>query len=164
MEKNIVAMFDRRAQAETAIRALLDDGIPAERIGMVAGDAREEAKRAKRADAGEAAGAAVVGAAAGIAGLTALAVPGIGTALLAGAAATLGAAGAAGAEQEKAEAQLLDVLRRAGLTAEQAPVYADDVQRGRTVVAVQAEEKQTDRIHELFRSHGSTNIEFRRLA
>jgi hypothetical protein len=162
MGKIIVAMFERRDAAEGALRALIDSGIPADRLGMVAGNPRAEAKRSKEASAGEAAGAAGAGALAGIAGLTALAIPAIGTALLAGAAGAIGAAGAEGAEEEGATPRLRDVLLRTGMTKDQAPVYEDDIREGRSVVVVRAEEQQTNRIHALFQEHRSTSIEFRK--
>jgi hypothetical protein len=165
MSKSIVAMFDTRAEGERAVRALLDAGISAERLGMVAGNPREEAKNQRELGAGEAAGAAAAGGAAAIAGMVAMPLTGIGTALLAAGGAALGGLGAAAAEEQGAVEQdhLHEVLRRAGLNEEQAHVYADDIRMGRTMVAVTAEEDQTDTLHGLFHNLGAGNIEFRRL-
>jgi hypothetical protein len=164
MTKSIVAMFDTHDQGERAVRALIDAGIPPERVGMVTGNPREEAKRQKELGADEAAGAAAIGGAAGIAGLVAVPLTGIGTALLAGGAAALGGLGAAAAEEQGKVEQdhLHEVLLRAGLMEEQAHVYADDIRLGRTMVAVNVDDDQTDKLHNLFRRLGAGNIEFRR--
>lgn len=162
MSRMIVGMFERRDTAEDALRALMDNGISAEQLAMVAGDARAEAKRNKALGAGEAAGAAAAGAVAGIAGLTALAIPAVGTALLAGAAGTIGATGAQGANEEANAPELHDVLVHAGLTDEQAWVYDDDIREGRSLVAVAASDAQTDLVHQILQQHNSSNIEFRR--
>jgi hypothetical protein len=166
MAKNIVAMFNTRDEGERAVRALLDAGVPAERVGMVAGNPREEAKHAKAREvgAGEAAGAAAAGGAAAIAGMIAMPLTGVGTALLAGGAAALGGFGAAAAEEKGAidQRRLHDVLVHAGLMEEQARVYADDILMGRTMVAVRASDDQTDMLHNLFHRLGAGNIEFRR--
>ena len=166
MAKSIVAMFDTRAQGERAVRALLDAGIPAERLGMVAGNPREEAKHTQEQEvgAGEGAGAAAVGGVAAIAGMIAVPLTGIGTALLASGIGALGALGGAAAEEKAAveQDQLHEALLRSGLSEEQAHVYADDVRMGRTMVAVTADDGQTDLLHDLFRRQGAANIEFRR--
>jgi hypothetical protein len=162
MGRIIVGMFERRDVAEGALRALIDNGVPADRLAMVAGDARAEAERNKVLGAGEATGAAAAGAVAGLAGLTALAIPAVGTALLAGAAGAFGAAGAQGANEEARAPELHDVLLHAGLSDQQATVYEDDIREGRSLVAIVADERQTDLVHRLLQQHGSSNIEFRR--
>lgn len=163
MTKSIVAMFDTREQGERAVRALLDAGITAERLGMVAGNPREEARHAREREvgAGESAGAAVAGGAAAIAGMVAVPLTGIGTALLASG---MGALGGAAAEEKGAVEQdrLYEALLRSGLSKEQAHVYADDIRMGRTMVAVTADDGQTDLLHDLFKRQGAANIEFRR--
>jgi len=166
MTKSIVAMFDTREAGERALRALMDAGIPAERLGMVAGNPREEARRAKdqKVGVGEAAGAAAIGGAAAIAGMIAVPLTGVGTALLAGGAGVPEALGGAAAEEQAAtdREQLREVLRPYGLTDEQARIYEDDVRMGGTMVAVIADDGQTDMLHDLFRRQGAGNIEFRR--
>lgn len=166
MTKSIVAMFDTREQGERAVQALLDAGISAERLGMVAGNPREEAKHAREQEvgAGESAGAAVAGGAAAIAGMVAVPLTGIGTALLASGMGALGALGGAAAEEKGAVEQdhLYEALLRSGLSKEQAQVYADDIRMGRTMVAVTADDGQTDLLHDLFKRQGAANIEFRR--
>ena len=97
-------------------------------------------------------------------GLTTLVVPGIG--ILLGAATAVAALGIAAANSDTVaydrQVELEHVLVKLGFIPEQARGYADDVRQGRTLLAVDAQEEQTDLIADLMHRYGGQKLEFRR--
>jgi hypothetical protein len=141
-------LYDTYAHAERAVRQLTAAGIPDSDISIVAsngdnahrldGDDKIDRDRdgvddrAEGASAGAGIGAAVGGAAGLLAGLGMMAIPGIGPVVAAGwlASTALGAAvgGTAGG--------IVGALTQAGVSEEDAHVYAEGVRRGGTLLTV----------------------------
>ena len=101
---NIIDVFHKTSEAQSAVRQLIDFGIDRDQISIVSRDSTEELRNAKTDDdtSGAAKGAEIGAALGGIggllAGLAGLAIPGLGPILAAGpiAAALGGALGGAG--------------------------------------------------------------------
>jgi hypothetical protein len=162
MIKSIAAIFDTRSDGEDALQDLLQQRIAPDRIRLVAGNQPEAAERSKQAGADEATGAVAAGGAVGLAGLSSLVLPGIGTLLTAGAAiAAVNAAAASADDSDEDSSTPQQVLERIGFMPAQASAFADDLQQGYTLVAVDADENQTDLIAEIFHRHGGAKLDFR---
>ena len=138
----VVALFDDRDQAQTAVAALQDAGFRSDDIGITMRDREEASTLAEHTSATTGAGAATgalaggaLGAVAGwLAGIGALAIPGIGPIIAAGplAAALTGAAiGAAGGS-------LTGALTGLGVPEDEARWYETEVGRGGTLITVGA--------------------------
>jgi hypothetical protein len=161
MFKRITGVFDTRDSGQQAAEALLQQHIAPERLYMLAGAPAAAAEdQEEKVGAGETAGA-VVGAS--LAGLSTLVVPGIG--MLLGAAAALATLGITASNSDVVDhdrpADLEQMLVKLGFMREQARGYAEDVRQGRTLLAVDAEENQTDMIADLMHRYGGQKLEFR---
>jgi hypothetical protein len=161
MSKRITGVFDTQDGGREAAQALLQHGIAAERLYMFAGKSVATVQKDQDVNAGEVAGATL---GAGLAGLSSLVVPGIGILLGATAAlATLGITGASSADEVPNQpTELEQVLMKLGFMQEHVRSYAEDIRQGRTLVAVDAEDEQTDLIADLLHEHGGQKLEFRR--
>jgi uncharacterized protein (TIGR02271 family) len=140
--KTIVALFDDFDQAESAVDALVAQGVARSDISLVANNASgrysdintaEHEEDAVKAGQGAAFGA-VVG---GLVGLGALLIPGIGPVIAAGPlAAALGAG--VGAAAGAATGGITAALVKTGVSEEDASVYAEGIREGGTLVTVHA--------------------------
>lgn len=169
------AIFETRAQAETAIDALRAYGISESAISVISkkdeaferdhahhdGD-RHEHTDTKASGAGK--GLAVGAGAGAIAGLAALAIPGVGPFIAAGAVAeTLGAVGSAVATSAAvggAIGGLTGALMKYGVDEEDARYYDEQLQRGGYWVGVDLDETRANRadVEDIFyRSGGTTS-------
>ena len=161
MPKHIIGVFETRDDGQQAAQSLLQHQIAPERLYMLAGAPATSEQHEDEVGLGEASGA-VVGA--GLTGLTTLVVPGIG--ILLGAATAVAALGIAAANSDTVaddrQVELEHVLVKLGFIPEQARGYADDVRQGRTLLAVDAQEEQTDLIADLMHRYGGKKLEFRR--
>jgi hypothetical protein len=162
MSKRITGVFDTHDGGRQAAQALLQHGIAPERLYMFAGKPVASAQQDQDVNAGEVAGATL---GAGLAGLTSLLLPGIGILVGATAAlATLGITAASSADEVPDQPiELEQLLMKLGFMQEHVQSYAQDVRQGRTLVAVDAEDEQTDLIADLFHEHGGQKLEFRRM-
>lgn len=164
MKHTITRLFDSRAQAETAVRELEAAGVPPSDISIVAshrtagedrsfgerdasGDGKSET--AEGAGKGAATGGALGAGAGLLAGLGLLAIPGIGPVVAAGWLASTAAVAAAGAVAGGAAGGLLGALKDAGVSEDDANVYAEGVRRGGTLVSVRVDGHDTDRVQGL---------------
>jgi hypothetical protein len=162
MAKTVVGLFESFAQAQTAVRDLLDAGIDRARIGVAStptgasAEAPEEDTRERRAATLVAgAGAAAIGALSLGMALGPVAIPGVGLIIAAGALTTgLAAAGLA--------ASLPKVLRRLGVPEEQGHAYAEGVRRGGTLVIVETlDDGEMQRAVAVMKKHGAADIQQR---
>ena len=147
--RTITRMYDSYAEATAAVRELEASGIRHDNISLIANaDAHERDRVATTAEPhtkepgnagkGAAAGAVLGGGAGLLAGIGALAIPGVGPIVAAGwlvATLTGAAVGAAGGG-------LVGALTSAGVSHEEAGVYAEGVKRGSTLVTVRAEDAE----------------------
>jgi len=166
MANTLVGLFDDRSSAEGAVQDLLNAGIGRDKISVVANNEAGETQthsideHGNMAASGAAKGAtsgAVVGGIAGLligAGFTVLPIAGL---LLAGPIAGLIAGAATGA----ATGGILGGLIGMGIPKEHAEVYAEGVRRGGTLVTVQTDDANTERVHQILDRDGAVDIEER---
>ena len=167
MKRTITRLFDDRAAAENAVDALEARGVPTNDISIIApqagapregrsfgrdGEARSDARGEEAAeDAGKgAAVGGVVGAGAGLlTGLGLLSIPGVGPVVAAGWLATTLAGAAVGAAAGGAAGGIIGALTGAGVSEEDANVYAEGVRRGGTLVSVRADEAKATEVEQI---------------
>ena len=154
MTETITRLYDNYGDATNAVRELERAGVPHSDISIVARnadnryskqgdrivdrdmDGRDD--RAEGAAAGAGVGAALGGAAGALAGLGLLAIPGVGPVVAAGwLVSTL-----AGAAVGGATGGVIGALTQAGVSEEDAHVYAEGVRRGGTLVTARVSDSQ----------------------
>jgi uncharacterized membrane protein len=159
MTVTITHVYDNYGGAENAVRELESAGFTSDQVSVVrrepGGGSSEEGAE------GTAAGATLGGVAGAGAGLLAslglIAIPGIGPLVAAGVLATTLAGAATGA----VAGGILGALVDYGISKEDAPVYAESIRRGGTLVSVQAEEPRADEAELIMRRHEPIDIEER---
>jgi hypothetical protein len=153
MTVTISRLYDSYADAKRAVQGLENAGVPHSDISIVAnnsdnwygadkkvdrdGDGIDD--RAEGAGKGAGIGAGLGGAAGLLAGLGLLAIPGLGPVVAAGWLAATAVGAAAGA----ATGGIVGALTEAGVSKEDAPLYAEGVRRGGTLVSARVPD--TDR-------------------
>jgi hypothetical protein len=146
MTRTVTALFDSYDDAAQAVRSLEDAGIPYRDISIVSNDAgnRNIISLGTTDDATEGAGAgAAVGAALGggaglLAGLGLVTIPGLGPMVAAG----WLAATALGAGVGATTGGIIGALTGAGLSDDDAHVYAEGLRRGGTLVTARVDDSQ----------------------
>lgn len=143
MTVTISRLYDSYADATKAVQSLEAAGVPHSDISIVANnsdnwyngkvdrDRDGVDDRAEGAGTGAGIGAGVGGAAGLLAGLGLLAIPGLGPVVAAGWLAATAVGAAAGA----ATGGIVGALTEAGVSKEEAPLYAEGVRRGGTLVS-----------------------------
>jgi hypothetical protein len=153
MAKIVIGLMDSYAQAQSAVKDLLDAGIDRSRIG-VAG-APQGSKEAVTAAIAAGAGTALVGTAGLAMALAPVAIPGIGWIIAAGtiAAALVGAGVAVAANK------LPRLLAAMGIPEADAQAYAEGMRRGGTIVTVQAaNDAEAELAASIIQQHGAVDI------
>ncbi len=139
MTVTITHVYDDYSTAEEVVDELEEAGFTQDQISLVGRKGEHE-----NAGDGAATGATLGGVAGAGAGLLAslglIAIPGIGPLVAAGVLATTLAGAATGA----IAGGLLGALVEYGVSEEEAPVYAETVRRGGTLVSVRADESKAD--------------------
>lgn len=163
--RTVTAMFDRYADASTAVGRLEAAGISHDHISIVSNDETERSRHGaadttNHADAKTGAGTgATVGTALGagaglLAGLGLLAIPGLGPVVAAGwLASTLLGAGVGAAT-----GGIVGALTGAGIDEADAHVYAEGIRRGGTLVTVRADEASYDRVVDILDDEGTIDM------
>ncbi len=145
MSKTITRLFDDYSDGAAAVRELETLGVPHDDISIVANNARGDHEGLKdHGDVGRGAstGALLGGAGGLLAGLGLLAIPGLGPIVAAGwLAATVAGAGI-GAAGGAATGGIVEALKNAGHTEEEANVYSEGVRRGGTLVSAKVSDSQ----------------------
>ncbi len=144
MTATISRLYDNYTDAQKAVQALETAGVPHSDISIVANNSDNwynDKKvdrdhdgvddRAEGAGKGAGIGAGIGGAAGLLAGLGLLAIPGLGPVVAAGWLAATAVGAAAGA----ATGGIVGALTEAGVSKEDAPLYAEGVRRGGTLVS-----------------------------
>ena len=157
--RTITAMFDSYSQAANAVSRLEQAGIPHDDISIVSNDPAHKDYIAEHGDnTGTATGASlgtVLGGGAGLlAGLGLLAIPGLGPVVAAGwLASTLVGAGVGAAA-----GGVVGALTDAGVSKEDAHVYAEGVSRGGSLVTVRTDETLSAQAADILDADGSVDI------
>jgi hypothetical protein len=156
MTVTISRLYDNYSDAQAAVRGLEAAGVPHSDISIVAnnsdswfsaekkvdrdGDGVDD--RAEGAGTGAGIGAGLGGAAGLLAGLGLLAIPGLGPVVAAGWLASTAVGAAAGA----ATGGIVGALTEAGVSKEDAPLYAEGVRRGGTLVSARVPDADRARL------------------
>ncbi len=146
MTQTITYIYDDPSLAAQAVRALEAAGFTSSEISIVRqdGDVDFVERKDDSVSDGATTGASVglaAGAGAGLlASLGVIAIPGLGPLIAAGVLATTLATGAAGAVGGGVLGALIDY----GISEEDAPVYAENLRRGGTLVSVRADDQRVD--------------------
>lgn len=154
MTTTVTRLYDNYSDAQNAVRQLEAAGVPHSDISIVAnnsegwydgkkdrdGDGVDD--RAEAAGTGAGVGAGLGGAAGLLAGLGLLAIPGLGPVVAAGWLAATAVGAAAGA----AAGGLVGALTEAGVSKDEAPIYAEGVRRGGTLVSARVADVDRDRL------------------
>jgi hypothetical protein len=159
MTVTISRLYDNYADAQRAVTGLEAAGIPHSDISIVANnsdnwygadrkvdrDADGVDDRAEGAGKGAGIGAGVGGAAGLLAGLGLLAIPGIGPVVAAGWLVSTAAGAVAGA----ATGGVVGALTQAGVSEDEAPLYAEGVRRGGTLVSARVADADRGRLESI---------------
>jgi hypothetical protein len=173
--KAITGIFETRAQAERAVTKLEGAGVSSEKIVLLTPGTQSEAEVEKKEnqttaptherDMGKVAGALIGSAAAvgAVGGPLVAAIPGVGPVVVVGlmGAALLGAAGASvGAAVGGKVEKKLEKDEPESLVENELFVYEDSLRRGRSVVAVLAEEDQDPAaVYEMLKAEGGQTVD-----
>lgn len=156
MTATISRLYDTYADAQNAVRGLEAAGVPHSEISIVANNSDSWFNADKKVDRdrdgvddraegvgkGAGIGAGLGGAAGLLAGLGLLAIPGLGPVVAAGWLAATAVGAAAGA----ATGGLVGALTEAGVSKEDAPLYAEGVRRGGTLVSARVPDADRNRL------------------
>jgi hypothetical protein len=156
MTATISRLYDNYADAQKAVQSLESAGVPHSDISIVANNSDNWFSRGKKVDRdrdgvddraegaekGAGIGAGVGGAAGLLAGLGLLAIPGLGPVVAAGWLAATAVGAAAGA----ATGGIVGALTEAGVSKEDAAVYAEGVRRGGTLVSARVPDADRARL------------------
>ena len=159
MTVTISRLYDTYSDAQAAVRGLEAAGVPHSEISIVANnsdswfspdkkvdrDRDGVDDRAEGAGKGAGIGAGLGGAAGLLAGLGLLAIPGLGPVVAAGWLASTALGAAAGA----ATGGVVGALTQAGISKEDAPLYAEGVRRGGTLVSARVPDGDRARLEEV---------------
>ena len=156
MTATISRLYDNYSDASAAVGALESAGVPHSDISIVSNNADSwygtKSKvdrdrdgvddRAEGAGTGAGIGAGLGGAAGLLAGLGLLAIPGLGPVVAAGWLAATAVGAAAGA----ASGGIIGALTQSGVSKEDAPLYAEGVRRGGTLVSARVPDADRSRL------------------
>lgn len=164
--RTVTGLFDTYDHAAAAVRALKDAGIAADDISIVANNASGKLEVHDHEDHDEGGGAATgagLGLATGggiglLAGLGALAIPGIGPVVAGGWLLTT----AVGAALGLASGSIVGALLDAGVSEEDAHVYAEGVRRGGTLVTARVDDARAETANAILRNAQGVDIAARR--
>jgi hypothetical protein len=164
MKQTITRLFDSRTHAETVVRDLEKMGVSHNDISILSATTAQAESRTfsdqpvaheHRTEAGPAAGfgattGGLIGAGAGLlAGLGMIVIPGLGPVLAAGWIATTIGGAVVGGVAGGALGGILGALKEAGVSEEDANVYAEGVRRGGSLVSVRVDAHDAARVEEL---------------
>jgi hypothetical protein len=172
MTATVSRLYDNYADAQKAVQGLESAGVPHADISIVANNSdnwyggnkvdRDHYgvdDRAEGAGKGAGIGAGLGGAAGLLAGLGLLAIPGLGPVVAAGWLAATAVGAAAGA----ATGGIVGALTEAGVSKEEAPLYAEGVRRGGTLVSARVPDADRTRLDAIL-SQSAVNLQDRSAA
>lgn len=160
----ITRMFDTREHAIAAVRDLEAAGFSHDDVGIVASDTGNAAgtttthhEGSSGAGIGATLGTVVGGGAGLAAGLGALAIPGIGPIVAAG----VLVAALTGAGAGAAAGGLIGALTGSGVSEEEAPVYAEGIRRGGSLVTVRTDASREAEVQDILNRHNPVDMRAR---
>jgi len=162
MTRTITYMYDDSDTARRVLSALESMGFTNNEVSVVRQGGEDDSWSSTREGDSVSDGAtsgATLGLAAGagaglLTSLGVIAIPGLGPLVAAGVLATTLATAAAGAVTGGVLGALVDY----GISEEDAPVYAEGIRRGGTVISVRADEARAGEAERIMRSHGHVDI------
>jgi hypothetical protein len=161
-------MFENTRDADQAYNDLTGMGFTRNEIGVMARqnilkDARGQGLNVGTSTGVGAAGGATAGGIAGLlVGLGALIIPGVGPVIAAGTWATAIGTTAAGAGLGAIAGGIVGALTGAGLSHDEAHVYAEGVKRGNILVTVKADDHQVGQVSDTLRRDNAVDVNTRR--
>jgi len=182
MTRTITRLFDDYDNAEAAVTELERMGIPHSDLSIVASNAHGRHAVGTRdtgghdhhhhdhdghdhdhgeIGAGASTGAAIGGIGGLLAGLGLLAIPGLGPIVAAGWLASTAAGAAIGGGVGAAAGGLIDALKHAGHSDEEANVYSEGVRRGGTLVSARVPDDRTGEVEAVLDGNGGVTAETR---
>jgi hypothetical protein len=185
MTKTITKLFDNYADAQKAVEDLRAFGIPDPDISLVASapaDVRNRAgdpapardrdpragERASEAGHDASKGAGIGGLLGGVGGLAAgvglLAIPGLGPVVAAGWLVSTAVGAAAGAAAGGAAGGIIGALTHAGVSEEDAHVYAESVRRGGALVSARVDDDRANEVESVLNAANTVDVTQRRSA
>lgn len=162
--RTVTGLFDTYDHAASAVRSLKDAGIASDDISVVANNASGTVHEHIDDDEG---GGAATGAGLGVAtgggigllaGLGALAIPGIGPVIAGGWLLTT----AVGAAIGLATGGIVGALLKAGVSEDDAHVYAEGIRRGGTLVTARVDDARAEAADAILRNSNGVDIAARR--
>lgn len=158
MAQTVTYIYDDPSLARQAIQALEDAGFSSDEISIVRQGGESVSDNADSIEDGATTGASIglaAGAGAGLlASLGLIAIPGIGPLVAAGVLATTLTAGAAGAVGGGLVGALIDY----GVSEEDAPVYAENLRRGGTLLSVRTTAERVSAAELIMQRYSPVNI------
>ncbi len=167
MSKTVSALFDHYSEAGAAVDDLEQIGIHRDEISVVASNAHGQHQEVREAGdhaglgAGATAGAAIGGAGGLLAGLGLLAIPGLGPVVAAGWLAATAVGVGVGAAVGSATGGIVDALKSAGHSDEEANFYAEGVRRGGTLVSAKVPDDRIADAEAVLRRHKAVDRQVR---
>jgi hypothetical protein len=170
MTRTITRLFDDYDNAKDAVAELERIGIPHSALSIVANNAHgthgvgvDHADRDDHTGLGTGAGtgAAIGGVGGLLAGLGLLAIPGIGPIVAAGWLASTALGAVVGGGVGAAAGGLVDALKNAGHTEDEANVYAEGVRRGGTLVSARVEDHRVGETEAVLDGEGGVSAGIR---
>lgn len=167
MATTVLGLFTRTEEANKAVQALMEAGIEEAQISITArqnvaneiGSSSETEGEVAEGVATGAVGGAAFGFFAGLV-VASIAVPGIGPLVAGGTlAAVLGASAAGAGVGAAAGGALLGGLAKLGVSEKEAQLFAEGVQQGGILLAVQARDPQVEQVQEILRETGAEEME-----
>lgn len=178
MSKTVVGLFNTVQQAENTVNDLVSAGVARDQINVIAKDTKgvnattapgtadsplsmgrdmEEVEKGETVTQDTMAGALFGGAGGALIGVLALAIPGLGPLVAAGPiAATL-----AGMVTGAVGGAAIGAFEQAGISKEDAHIYAESLKRGNTVVAVHTDDSNVAHVRDLLDKHGAMDVDAR---
>lgn len=159
--KTVTGLFDSYQDAEMAVRDLESAGVPSGDISIVSHQKTKSAA-GEGASAGAGIGAVAGGAGGLLAGLGMLAIPGVGPVVAAGWLVATVAGAVAGAAVGGAAGGMVGALISAGVSEDDAHVYAEGVRRGGTLVTVRTDESKIPDVEAILHRYKWVDVAERR--
>lgn len=167
VQETVIGFFDRREDADRAVRALDEAGFSEDLTSIVAredvfGEPSKESPEKSETEKGVVTGSVAGGLAGLLIGIGAVSVPGIGPILASGALAASIGATAAGAGVGATIGALLGALVGMGVSEDQAHAYVEGVRRGGVLVLVETYRERADVAETIMKDAEAVDIEERR--